>query len=87
MTAINLTIASKSGGKLFRFDTAKAKHPAIINGMKADSMPDRLLAEQMQATVQALYDGAVSYDYAQSFIAEMHRRGLINGTDLKVVLP
>ena len=87
MTALNLTIASKSGGKLFRFDTEKAKQPPIIGGRTGAAITDKVLTDEMEATVRGLYDGAVSYDYAQSFFAEMHRRGLLNGTDLRVALP
>ena len=86
MTTINLTVASKSGGKLFRFDTAKATQPTIINGKTGAAITDKLLADELQVTVQALYDGDISYDYAQSFFAEMHRRGLVRTSDIRVVL-
>jgi hypothetical protein len=84
MTAINLTIDSKAGGKLFRFDTARARKATIVNGRTGAAITDQLLIDEMSATVQALYDGTTTYDYAQSFFSEMHRRGLIVDTDLRM---
>jgi hypothetical protein len=86
MIAINLRISSEASGKLFRFDTTKANQLTSVSGRTGEAITDTMLAEEMPVTVQALYDGAVSYEYARSFLAAMHCRGLIRDTDLHVVV-
>jgi hypothetical protein len=72
---------------MFRLDTEKANALAVVSGKSGDEITDKLLTDELPETVIALHDGTISYEYALSYLAEMHRRGLISGSDFHVEVP
>ena len=86
MATLNLTVSSETGAKMFRLDTAKASPLTMAGGKTGADITDQVLIDELPQTIKGLDDGSVSYDVALSFLAEMHRRGLIHGNDFHVDL-
>jgi hypothetical protein len=87
MSVLTVTISSDLGNKVFRFETANVDSLAEVNHKPGADITDQVLVEALPVTMSELYDGSVTYDYALCYLAEMHRRGLIHGSDFQAELP